>query len=95
MPALSAYIIGIKDKQIQYTIRQVPLHVDRALRQRVREERRSLNAVVIEMLERALGLTGQPIRHHDLDDLAGTWVDDPEFDKAIEDMDQIDPELWR
>lgn len=95
MPALSAYIIGIKDKQIQYTIRQVPPHVDRALRQRVREERRSLNAVVIEMLERALGLTGQPIRHHDLDDLAGTWVDDPEFDKAIEDMDQIDPELWR
>ena len=22
-------------------------------------------------------------RHHDLDDLAGTWVDDPEFDRAI------------
>ena len=95
MPANSAYIVGMKDKQVQYTLRKVPPQVDRALRQKAREERRSLNDVALEALECGLGLTGKPVRHHDLDDLAGTWVQDPEFDRAIEEMDQIDPELWK
>lgn len=95
VPALVAYIVGMKKSQVQYTIRQVPPQIDEALRQRASEEGRSLNTVAIEMLERGLGLSGKPIRHHDLDDLAGTWVDDPEFDKAIREMDQIDPELWQ
>ncbi len=34
-------------------------------------------------------------RHNDLDDLAGKWVDDPEFAAAIEAMDKIDEELWQ
>lgn len=25
----------------------------------------------------------------------GSWVDDPEFDKVIEELDQIDEELWK
>ena len=54
-----------------------------------------LKDVVLEALERGLGLTGKPVRYHDLDDLAGTWVHDPEFDRAVEKMDQIDPELWK
>jgi hypothetical protein len=40
-------------------------------------------------------LTGEEIVYHDLDDLAGTWVDDPEFDKAIEEQHKVDPELWK
>ena len=95
MPALHAYIVGMKTKHTQYTIRQVPPQVDRALRQRAREERRSLNAVALEALERGLGLAEVPVRYHDLDDLAGTWVPDPEFDRAVEEMDQVDPELWK
>lgn len=85
----------MENKHIQYTLRRVPQQVDRALRQRAREERRSLNEVALEALERGLGLAGKPVRHHDLDDLAGTWVHDAEFDRAIEEMDQIDPELWK
>ena len=30
---------------------------------------------------------------YNLDDLAGTLVDDPGLDRAIETMDQVDPEL--
>lgn len=45
--------------------------------------------------DRAGARTEQAVRHHDLDDLAGTWVDDPAFDQAIEAMDQVDPALWR
>jgi hypothetical protein len=32
--------------------------------------------------------------HHDLDDLAGQWVEDPEFDAAVEAQDQVDESLW-
>lgn len=79
----------------QYTIRRVPPRVDQELRRKAHEERRSLNETVLRALERGLGLTAEEPRYHDLDDLAGTWVDDPEFDRAIEAMDQVDPELWR
>ena len=76
----------------QYTIRRVPERLDRELRRRAREEQRSLNEMTLRALERGLGLAGEEHRHHDLDDLAGTWVDDPEFDRAIEEMDKVDPD---
>ena len=85
----------MKNRQIQYTLRKIPPHVDRELRKRADEERKSLNEVAIQVLERGLGLGDLPIRHHDLDDLIGTWVEDHEFDQAIEEMDHIDPELWQ
>ncbi len=81
--------------QAQYTIRRVPPHLDRELRRKAREEQRSLNDVALRAMERGLGIAEEERRHHDLDDLAGTWVDDPEFDRAVEAMDQVDPELWR
>ena len=81
--------------QTQYTIRRVPPRLDRELRRKAHEEHRSLNEVALRALERGLSLAEEAPRHHDLDDLAGTWVDDPEFDRAIEAMDQVDPELWR
>ena len=71
------------------------LRLDRELRRKAHEEHRSLNEVALRALERGLGMAEEAPRHHDLDDLAGTWVDDPEFDRAIEAMDQVDPELWR
>ncbi|MDE0450039.1 MAG: hypothetical protein OXH96_25505 [Spirochaetaceae bacterium] len=79
----------------QYTIRRVPSRLDQELRRKAREEQRSLNEMALRALERGLGLAEEQPRYHDLDDLAGTWVDDPEFDRAIEAMDQVDPELWR
>ena len=33
--------------------------------------------------------------NHDLDFAIGTWVEDPEFDKAIADQRQIDPDMWK
>ena len=50
--------------------------------------------MALEILENALGLAGEPIRRRDLDDVAGTWIDDPEVDAALEDQRRIDPELW-
>jgi hypothetical protein len=78
----------------QLTIRRVPERVKKLLKELAKRQEKSLNQVSIEILERGLGLTGEEIVYHDLDDLAGTWVDDPEFDKAIEEQHRIDPELW-
>lgn len=79
---------------MQYTLRNVPAAVDRALRALARREGKSLNDVVIGALTRALGLSDQPVRHRDLRDLAGTWQEDPEFDAALAESDRIDAALW-
>jgi hypothetical protein len=80
---------------MQYTLRKIPHHLDTALRQRARNQERSLNEVAIEALLNGLGLTGQAIRRRDLGDVAGTWIDDPEIDEALADQRRIEPELWR
>ncbi|MBM4265854.1 MAG: hypothetical protein FJ144_04460 [Deltaproteobacteria bacterium] len=79
---------------VQYTVRDVPAHVDRALRRKAGEEGKSLNEVLREALTREAGVGGA-VEHHDLDALAGTWEDDPEFDRAIAEQDRIDEALWR
>ncbi len=80
---------------MQYTIRNIPQDVDRALRRRAREEGKSLNEVAVDALRRALGLTEEPVSQRDLKDVRGTWVDDPEIDAALADQRRIDPDLWR
>ena len=95
MQASFAFIVGMNKNQSQYTLRKVPAYVDRALRQRAKEQHKSLNEVALEVLERGLGLAGEAVRYSDLDDLIGSWAADPEFDRALEEMDQVDSELWR
>lgn len=80
---------------MQYTLRKIPPGLDRALRRRAREERKSLNDTAIEALRRGIGEAAEPVLHRSLRDLAGTWMDDPEFDSAIADQDQIDLHLWK
>jgi len=58
-------------------------------------EGKSLNKITIEVLMRGLGLSNEKIYYDDLDDLAGTWVQDPAFDRAIEEMDRVDADLWK
>ena len=93
MPASQAYNAGMAE--IQYTIRGISGRLDKRLRERAAKERKSLNQTALEALKAGIGLTENPVRYRDLDDLAGTWVNDPEFDRAIEGMDRIDPELWK
>ena len=79
---------------MQYTLRNIPKIVDEALRERARREGKSLNEVTIEALVRALGLDGTPIRHRDLDDIAGSWVEDPQVDAVLQEQRRIDLEAW-
>jgi plasmid stability protein len=90
MQAHGAYSAGMK----QYTLRNVPGEVDRALRRLARERHKSLNQVAVEILGQAVG-TAEPRKRRDLSDLRGTWKDDPETAAALADQRRIDPELWR
>ncbi|MFO1470243.1 MAG: hypothetical protein U1F27_04270 [Turneriella sp.] len=76
---------------MQYTIRQVPVAVDKALRANARKNNQSLNEVLLAALAGAAGETEQ----HDLDFLAGSWQSDSETEDALKEQRGIDREMWR
>lgn len=78
----------------QYTIRGVPRSVDRALRKRADDQGRSLNAILLEVLTDAAAVAKAPRVHDDLDHLIGTWVHDPETERALADQRKVDPRDW-
>jgi plasmid stability protein len=80
---------------MQYTIRNIPDLLDAALRRAAREKGKSLNEVAIEALARGAGLSELRYRQRDLGDIAGSWREDPAFDRAQAEQDTVDPELWR
>jgi len=91
--ALLAYSVGMS--KIQYTIRNIPEHLDSLLRKETGKSSKSLNTVLLEALSRGMDVTGTAPVYNDLDSLAGSWVEDPEFDEAVAGFDEIDKELWK
>ncbi len=79
----------------QYTIRNVPTVVDRALRRRAERLGKSLNEVAVDALARGAGVEQEAKEHHDLDFLFGSWLDDPAVDAALADQQAIDTDLWK
>jgi hypothetical protein len=85
-----------RDSEVtQYTIRNVPKVVDRALRRRADRQGRSLNEVSVEALARGADVEREAREHHDLDFLFGSWVDDPIVDEALAKQRTIDEDLWK
>ena len=80
---------------MQYTIRNIPKPLDRALRRLAREQGKSLNEVTLTALLRAMGIEDGDRNVRDLADIAGTWREDPATDAALQDQRRIDPELWK
>lgn len=80
---------------MQYTLRDIPPHLDVELRERARREKKSLNQVAIEALAQGLDMAGTKTRRRSLDDIAGTWKKDAALEKALEDQDRVDPKMWR
>ena len=86
----------MKEKSaIQYTLRQIPPALDRALRRKSEQDGKSMNQTAISTLLDGLSLNERAVKHHDLDFMIGSWVEDPAFDKAIRAQDRVDPELWK
>jgi hypothetical protein len=81
------------------TVRNLPPAVARAIKEKARKEKLSLNRAIVKLLEQATG-AGTPkekVIHRDLDHLAGTWSDLEyrEFRAALAEQRQIDPEMWK
>lgn len=76
----------------QYTIRAIPVALDRALRLRASQESKSLNMVAIEALARGLAVDSKPMEHTDLDGLIGSWHEDRAFDSAVADFERVEEE---
>jgi hypothetical protein len=80
----------------------MPAELEKRIEAMAREESVSLAQTVIRLLLRATGLRGSPGSggshecHHDLDALAGTWSaeDAMEFERALTEQRQIDPDTW-
>lgn len=84
----------MRKRSHQYTLRDIPEALDRALRDLAKREGKSLNQVAREALKRGVGLPAQVGVAHDLDHLIGTWQEDPDFDAAIASQDTVDVEAW-
>ena len=81
------------------TVRNLPPKVAKAIREKARKERLSLNKAVIKLLEEATGATQDTRRvlHHDLDRFFGSWTKEEAdaFDQALREQRQIEPEMWK
>jgi hypothetical protein len=81
------------------TVRHLPPAVAKAVKEKAKKERLSLNKAIIRLLEEATGVesTRKKTLHHDLDHLAGTWSDAEyrQFMEALREQRQIDPEMWK
>jgi hypothetical protein len=81
-------------KAKQYTIRNVPSSVDRALRRKAVTRKISLNTLVLHALEAEVGLTAEPREHHDLDGFFGSWIADAKVDRALAAQRRVDRRDW-
>lgn len=80
------------------TLRNIPHEIQAAIRRKARSEGLSLNKAVQKLLAEALRLEskGAEVLYDDLDHLAGSWSEEEaeEFEAALREQRQIDPELW-
>lgn len=79
---------------MQYTIRKIPQYLDEALRQKAKNDGKSMNQIALEALIRGLSLETVAVPQRNLNDIAGQWAEDPEFDQALAEMNAVDPHLW-
>ena len=81
------------------TVRNLPPAVAKAVKEKARKEKLSLNKAILSLLEEATGARQGKKRvvHHDLDHLAGMWSEAEyrQFMDALREQRQIDPEMWK
>ena len=79
---------------MQYTIRNIPPELDRAIKARAKKLGKSINQVALEMLTHGFE---EPVRYRSLRDMPGSWStkEARDFDRFLEEHRVIDDELWR
>jgi hypothetical protein len=79
------------------TVRGVDPKLARALQRESSHRGASLNATVLDLLRRALGIDADEARSNGLGRLAGTWseAEASEFEANTRMFNNVDSELWR
>jgi plasmid stability protein len=79
---------------MQYTIRNVPPGLDRALKARAKRLGKSVNQLALELLSQGCG---QAVRRRTLRRMPGAWSarEAAEFDEFLAEHRRIDEELWK
>ena len=79
---------------MQYTIRNIPPLLDKALKARAKRLGKSVNQIALEALA---SLVGQPVRKRSLREMPGAWSkgEAEKFDRFLEEHRAIDEELWK
>ena len=80
------------------TVRNLPPAVVKAVKEKARREKLSLNKAIVALLEEAtVSRTGKNVRHRDLDHLAGSWSEQEyeQITSAVREQRQVDPEMWK
>lgn len=80
------------------TLRNLPPDLRRRIEQEAAATGTSYAQTVIRLLRVATGLSGShpPVRHEDLDELAGRWSEREatDFDRIVAEQRRIGPDLW-
>ncbi len=58
-------------------------------------EGKSLNEVALNVFTEAAGMENGKRVYHDLDQLIGTWVEDPAVEETLAAQRVVDEEMWR
>jgi len=83
------------------TLRSLPPDIADAIRKEANRKGMSLNKAVISLLANRMGVRdkrkSRQTRHHELDDLAGSWSkkEAAEFEKSLAAQRTIDLDLWK
>lgn len=80
---------------IQYTIRNIPVPVDKVIRKRSKQSGKSFNQTVVDLLSLQTFGTTEISEDTNFDWLFNKNTLDNNFDKAIKDLSQIDENLWK
>jgi hypothetical protein len=79
---------------MQYTIRNIPPEIDKAIKAQAKRLGKSVNQIALEALAQSVD---QPVRRRNLRGMPGAWSKDEaaEFDKTLAGIRTIDDELWK
>jgi plasmid stability protein len=79
---------------MQYTIRNIPPELDRAMKARAKKLGKSVNQVALEALAQSVG---QPLRRRNLRQMPGAWSrsEAAAFDRHLAASRLIDDEVWK
>jgi len=80
---------------IQYTIRNIPVPVDKVIRKRSKQSGRSFNQTVVDLLSLQTFGTTEITKDDNFDFLYNKNTLDDSFDEAIKDISKVDKKLWQ